>query len=218
MAMVKYLVTTRDKTIEVWHSVGLLWLFGSSASTLFIFHFSICITSSATLFSISKSATTVSTIITFEHPQGHKDTIAKMSPRLAGAKRMAFAVFSNTCPKNDTKRQAIEKNLENKGIAIRFCRTGKAYQLERWYLRYPREKKAKKRNHILPHLHILHCPFFHPSSWVLWRSGKPINQLLRLWQSLGDSSSKPQYTRAFISFLHLPIDSKKQFKLTVHTI
>jgi len=41
-----------------------------------------------------------------------------MSPRLAGAKRTAFAVFSNTCPKNDTKRQAIKKSLENKGIAI----------------------------------------------------------------------------------------------------
>ena len=33
-----------------------------------------------------------------------KDTIDRMQPRLAGAKRMAFAVFSNTCPKNDTKR------------------------------------------------------------------------------------------------------------------
>ena len=30
-----------------------------------------------------------------------RDTIEKLSPRLTGAKRMAFAVFSNTCPKND---------------------------------------------------------------------------------------------------------------------
>lgn len=60
-----------------------------------------------------------------------KATIAKMPPRLAGAKRMAFAVFSNTCPKNDTKRQAIVKNLKSNGIDIRFCRTGEIYQLER---------------------------------------------------------------------------------------
>ena len=60
-----------------------------------------------------------------------KATIDKMPPRLAGAKRMAFAVFSNTCPKNDTKRQAIEKSLNNKGIAIKFCRTGETYRLER---------------------------------------------------------------------------------------
>ena len=60
-----------------------------------------------------------------------KVTIDKMQPRLSGAKRMAFAVFSNTCPKNDTKRQAIEKSFNNKGIAIRFCRTGETYQLER---------------------------------------------------------------------------------------
>jgi len=60
-----------------------------------------------------------------------KATIAKMPPRLDGAKRMAFAVFSNNCPKNDTMRQAIQKSLENKGIAIKFCRTGETYQLER---------------------------------------------------------------------------------------
>ena len=60
-----------------------------------------------------------------------KDTMEKMPPRLAEAKRMAFAVFSNTCPKNDTKRQAIEKNFKNKGIIIRFCRTGETYRLER---------------------------------------------------------------------------------------
>lgn len=60
-----------------------------------------------------------------------KDTIDKMQPRLSGAKRMAFAVFSNTCPKNDTKRQAIQKSLENKGIIIKFCRTGETYRLER---------------------------------------------------------------------------------------
>ena len=60
-----------------------------------------------------------------------KDTIARLPPRLRGAKRMVFAVFSNTCPKNDTKRQAIEKSFNNKGIAIRFCRTGETYQLER---------------------------------------------------------------------------------------
>lgn len=60
-----------------------------------------------------------------------KATIDKMPPRLAGAKRMAFAVFSNTCPKNDTKRQAIEKSFKNMGIVIKFCRTGETYQLER---------------------------------------------------------------------------------------
>lgn len=60
-----------------------------------------------------------------------KDTIDKMSPRLVGAKRMAFAVFSNTCPKNDTKRQAIEKSFKSRGIAIKFCRTGEIYQLVR---------------------------------------------------------------------------------------
>ena len=53
-----------------------------------------------------------------------KDTIDKMQPRLSGAKRMAFAVFSNTCPKNDTKRQAIEKSFKSRGITIKFCRTG----------------------------------------------------------------------------------------------
>lgn len=60
-----------------------------------------------------------------------KETIAKMPARFAGAKRMAFAVFSNTCPKNDTNRQAIQKSLENKGIIIKFCRTGETFQLER---------------------------------------------------------------------------------------
>lgn len=60
-----------------------------------------------------------------------KATIDKMPPRLDGAKRMAFAVFSNTCPKNDTKRQAIEKSFNIKGISIKFCRTGETYQLER---------------------------------------------------------------------------------------
>lgn len=60
-----------------------------------------------------------------------KDTIDKMPARLAGAKRMAFAVFSNTCPKNDTKRQAIEKSFKNMRIAIKFCRTGESYHLER---------------------------------------------------------------------------------------
>lgn len=60
-----------------------------------------------------------------------KDTIDKMPARLVGAKRMAFAVFSNTCPKNDTKRQAIQKSLENKGIIIKFCRTGETHLLER---------------------------------------------------------------------------------------
>lgn len=60
-----------------------------------------------------------------------KDTLERIPPRLAGAKRMAFAVFSNTCPKNDTRRQAIEKGLKNKGIIIKFCRTGETYTLER---------------------------------------------------------------------------------------
>lgn len=60
-----------------------------------------------------------------------KETIAKRPPRLDGAKRMAFAVFSNTCPKNDSKRQAIEKSFNIKGISIKFCRTGETHQLER---------------------------------------------------------------------------------------
>ena len=46
---------------------------------------------------------------------------------------MAFAVFSNTCPKNDTKRQAIEKSFKSRGIAIKFCRTGETFCLERWF-------------------------------------------------------------------------------------
>ena len=60
-----------------------------------------------------------------------KETITKMPPRLAGAKRMAFAVFSNTCPKNNTKRQAIEKSFKNMRVSIKFCRTGETHQLER---------------------------------------------------------------------------------------
>lgn len=60
-----------------------------------------------------------------------RDTIEKLPPRLTGAKRMAFAVFSNTCPKNDTKRQAIVKSFNKMGIDISFCRTGETYRLER---------------------------------------------------------------------------------------
>ena len=60
-----------------------------------------------------------------------RDTIEKLPPRLTGAKRMAFAVFSNTCLKNDTKRQAIVKSFNKMGIDIRFCRTGETYRLER---------------------------------------------------------------------------------------
>ena len=60
-----------------------------------------------------------------------KDTMDRLPPRLSGAKRMAFAVFSNTCPKNDTRRQAIEKKFRDKEIIIKFCRTGETYQLER---------------------------------------------------------------------------------------
>ena len=60
-----------------------------------------------------------------------RDTIEKLPPRLTGAKRMAFAVFSNTCPKNDTQRQAIVKSFNKKGIEIRFCRTGETFRLER---------------------------------------------------------------------------------------
>ncbi|MBP5516181.1 MAG: hypothetical protein J6X86_04435 [Bacteroidales bacterium] len=60
-----------------------------------------------------------------------EDTLERIPSRLAGAKRMAFAVFSNTCPKNDTKRQAIEKSFKNRGIFIKFCRTGETYCLER---------------------------------------------------------------------------------------
>ena len=47
---------------------GLRWFFGPSANTLFIFQFSICITPSATLFSISKSATTTTLQCSTEHP------------------------------------------------------------------------------------------------------------------------------------------------------
>lgn len=60
-----------------------------------------------------------------------RDTIEKLPPRLTGAKRMAFAVFSNTCPKNDTQRQAIVKSFNKMGIDIRFCRTGETFRLER---------------------------------------------------------------------------------------
>lgn len=60
-----------------------------------------------------------------------RDTIEKLPPRLTGAKRMAFAVFSNTCPKNDTKRQAIVKSFNKMGIDIRFCRTGETYRIIR---------------------------------------------------------------------------------------
>lgn len=60
-----------------------------------------------------------------------KDTIERLPSCLSGAKRMAFAVFSNTCPKNDTKRQAIEKSFKSRGIAIKFCRTGETFCLER---------------------------------------------------------------------------------------
>lgn len=60
-----------------------------------------------------------------------RDTIGKLPPRLTGAKRMAFAVFSNTCPKNDTQRQAIVKSFNKMGIDIRFCRTGETFRLER---------------------------------------------------------------------------------------
>lgn len=60
-----------------------------------------------------------------------EDTLERIPSRLAGAKRMAFAVFSNTCPKNDTKRQAIEKFFKNRGVFIKFCRTGETYRLER---------------------------------------------------------------------------------------
>lgn len=68
---------------------------------------------------------------TYKAVEQLKDTIDKLPPRLTGAKRMAFAVFSNTCPKNDTKRQAIEKKFRDKEITIKFCRTGEIFQLER---------------------------------------------------------------------------------------
>lgn len=60
-----------------------------------------------------------------------RDTIEKLPPRLTEAKRMAFAVFSNTCPKNDTQRQAIVKSFNKMGIDIRFCRTGETYRIKR---------------------------------------------------------------------------------------
>ena len=58
-------------------------------------------------------------------------TIDKLPARLGEAKRMAFAVFSNTCPKCDTTRQAIEKRFKNKKITIVFCRSGHKHHLER---------------------------------------------------------------------------------------
>lgn len=58
-------------------------------------------------------------------------TIGKLPPRLGDARRMAFAVFSNTCPKNDTKRQAITKRFQKVGVTIVFCRTGHKHKLER---------------------------------------------------------------------------------------
>ena len=60
-----------------------------------------------------------------------KETMAQLPARLNGARRMAFAVFSNTCPKNDTKRQAIEKSFKKNNIDIRFCRSGESFRLER---------------------------------------------------------------------------------------
>ena len=39
-----------------------------------------------------------------------KETIEKLPPRQREAKRMTFAVFSNTCPKNDTNRHQSSKN------------------------------------------------------------------------------------------------------------
>lgn len=60
-----------------------------------------------------------------------KDTMAQLPARINGAKRMAFAVFSNTCPKNDTKRQAIQKSFKKNNMEIRFCRSGESYRLER---------------------------------------------------------------------------------------
>ena len=60
-----------------------------------------------------------------------KETMAQLPARLNGARRMAFAVFSNTCPKNNTKRQAIEKSFKKNNIDIRFCRSGESFRLER---------------------------------------------------------------------------------------
>ena len=60
-----------------------------------------------------------------------KDTMAQLPARINGAKRVAFAVFANTCPKNDTKRQAIEKSFKKNNIDIRFCRSGETFRLER---------------------------------------------------------------------------------------
>ena len=60
-----------------------------------------------------------------------KDTMAQLPARINGATRMAFAVFSNTCPKNDTKRQAIQKSFKKNNMEIRFCRSGESYRLER---------------------------------------------------------------------------------------
>lgn len=59
------------------------------------------------------------------------DTIDRIPPSKSNALRMAFAVFSNRCPKNDSTRQAIEKRFYKKGVKLSFCSTGTTYKLDR---------------------------------------------------------------------------------------
>lgn len=59
------------------------------------------------------------------------DTIDRIPPSKSNASRMAFAVFSNRCPKNDSTRQAIEKRFYKKGVKLSFCSTGTTYKLSR---------------------------------------------------------------------------------------
>lgn len=48
------------------------------------------------------------------------EPIEKKPPHQIGAKRMAIAMFSNTCPENDAKRQSTEKSFRNKGGLLVF--------------------------------------------------------------------------------------------------
>ena len=59
------------------------------------------------------------------------DTIDRIPPSNSTASRMAFAVFSNRCPKNDSTRQAIEKRFYKKGVKLSFCSTGTTFKLSR---------------------------------------------------------------------------------------
>lgn len=59
------------------------------------------------------------------------ETIDRLLPENDSALRVAFAVFSNRSPKNDSTRQAIEKRFYKKGVRLFFCSTGKKFKLNR---------------------------------------------------------------------------------------